>query len=385
VNWRRKLQRSEKRIKVENEPLTKRGSEGASAILCTLCQSIVGVIIILILSLTSFAEPQSKFSEKVEFCLGCHSDPTLSVELPDKEKMSLYINPAEFAASIHGDKLDCTDCHSDISDYPHSVKELKDRRAYTLAFYESCKGCHFANYTKTLESIHYSLLIKGNTRAPVCVDCHGAHNITSPNKPRVKISQTCKRCHLGVYKTYSASVHGRALIEEDNPDVPVCTDCHNAHNIEDPRTRIFLVKTPELCGRCHANEKIMRKYGLSTKVLETYLKDFHGVSATFYKNQKKDITSWKAVCTDCHGIHNIIKVNDPNSPVVKANIVHTCRKCHLDATTNFPGAWLSHYEPSPKKAPLVYYVKLFYKIFIPFIIGGLGLQILLHIWRAATK
>jgi hypothetical protein len=380
------LQRGEKkRIRAEYEMSSKRGSKDTSAILFTLWQSATGIIIALILPFVALAEPQTNFSEGVEFCLGCHSDSSLSIVLPSKEKMPLYINPEEFAASIHGDKLGCTDCHSDISDYPHPVKELKNRRSYSLAFYEGCKRCHFANYTKTLESIHYSLLSKGNPRVPVCVDCHGAHNVTRPDKPRTRVSQTCKKCHLGVYETYSASVHGRALIEEDNPDVPVCTSCHHAHNIEDPRTRTFLLKTPELCGKCHANERLMQKYGLSTKVLETYLKDFHGVSVTFYKSQREDITSWKAVCTDCHGVHNITKVSDPNSPVLKANVVHTCRKCHPDATTNFPGAWLSHYEPNPKKAPLVYYVKVFYKIFIPFTIGGLGLHILLHIWRVATN
>jgi cytochrome c3-like protein len=373
------------RVKPECETSSTMVLKGVLAILSTLWQCLIGVVIVSMLPLIVVAEPQVKFSGEVEKCLMCHSDKTLSTELPSKEKMSLYVNPNEFSSSIHGDKLSCTDCHSDISDYPHPVKELKNRRAYSLAFYEGCKRCHFANYTKTLEGIHYSLLSKGDARVPVCVDCHGAHNVTRPDKPRVRISQTCQGCHLGVYEIYSASVHGKALIKEDNPDVPVCTDCHHAHNIEDPRTRRFLVKTPELCGKCHTNEKLMRKYGLSTKVLETYLKDFHGVSVTFYKNQDENITSWKAVCTDCHGVHNITKVSDPNSPVLKANIVQTCRKCHSDATTNFPAAWLSHYEPSPSKAPLVYYVRLFYKIFIPFTIGGLGLHILLNIWRVATN
>jgi predicted CXXCH cytochrome family protein len=380
------LQGSKKRRgRAEYEMTSKRDSKDASAIFFSLWQSVIGIVITLMLPLITLAEPQVKFSEEVEFCLGCHSDSSLNVALPSKEEMSLYINPEEFAASIHGDKLSCTDCHNDISDYPHPVKELKNRRAYSLALHESCKRCHFANYTKSLEGIHYSLLSKGDTRAPVCVDCHGAHDVTKPDKPRARISQTCKRCHLRVYELYSTSVHGRALIEEDNPDVPVCTNCHYAHNIEDPRTRAFLVKTPELCGRCHTNEKLMQKYGLSTEVLGTYLKDFHGVSVTFYKNQTRDITSWKAVCTDCHGVHNITKVSDPNSPVLKANVLYTCRKCHSDATTNFPGAWLSHYEPSPNKAPLVYYVRLFYKIFITFTIGGLALNILLHLWRVATN
>ena len=48
-----------------------------------------------------------------------------------------------------------------------------------------------------------------------------------------------------------------------------------------------------------------------------------------------------------------------------------CRKCHPDATLNFPDAWMSHYIPSPTKYPIVYYVNLFYKIFIPTVIGGM--------------
>jgi len=34
---------------------------------------------------------------------------------------------------------------------------------------------------------------------------------------------------------------------------------------------------------------------------------------------------------------------------------------------------------------LVYYVKLFYQIFIPFVILGLLLQILLHVWRVVVN
>jgi hypothetical protein len=32
---------------------------------------------------------------------------------------------------------------------------------------------------------------------------------------------------------------------------------------------------------------------------------------------------------------------------------------------------MSHYVPSPTKFPLVYYVNLFYKFFIPAVIGGM--------------
>jgi hypothetical protein len=65
--------------------------------------------------------------------------------------------------------------------------------------------------------------------------------------------------------------------------------------------------------------------------------------------------------------------------------VARCRKCHADATENFPDAWLSHYQPSFKRAPLVFAVTFLYKLFIPVIVIGLILQILLHIWRYAVN
>jgi len=330
------------------------------------------------------AEDQPQFSEEVELCLSCHNDPSLEMELPGGT-ISVNVDPKIFRNSVHGEKLNCTDCHTNITDYPHPENHFKNRRELNLALYESCKRCHFDNYTKTLEGIHYHLLAKGDSRAPTCVDCHGSHEISKPDQPKSKISQTCKRCHEQVYQTYIKSVHGKALVNGGNIDVPVCVDCHQAHDIEDPRTNSFLLRTPQLCGQCHSDKILMKKYGLSTQVVETYLQDFHGVSTTFHRTEGKATNRWKAVCTDCHGVHDIAAVKDENSPVLKANLVATCRKCHPDATTDFPDAWLSHYEPSPSKAASVYYVKLFYKFFIPFTIGGLVLHILLHIWRIATN
>jgi hypothetical protein len=92
-----------------------------------------------------------------------------------------------------------------------------------------------------------------------------------------------------------------------------------------------------------------------------------------------------ALCIDCHGVHDITTTQAATSPVLRANLVKTCRKCHPAASESFPDAWLSHYEPSFKRAPMVYAVKLFYMVFIPFIIGGLVLQMLLHLWRVVVN
>ncbi len=295
------------------------------------------------------------------------------------------VEPKTFAGSVHGDKLVCPDCHNSIVSYPHPRIEISSLRAYRVGQYEVCKKCHFVNYTKTLDGIHYTVLSKGDTNAPLCTDCHGAHDVALPSNPRSKISQTCSRCHASIVGQYAASVHGKALIEENNYDVPVCTDCHSSHTIEDPRTAAFRLRSVELCSKCHSNEKLMKKYGISPNVVKSYLEDFHGRTVALVDKQRKDIWVQEAVCTDCHGVHDIQRVNSPNSPVLKANIAATCGKCHEGATPNFPAAWLSHYEPSPTRNTLVYVVRGMYQVFIPFMLIGLSIHLLLDLWRTVTN
>ncbi len=318
-------------------------------------------------------------------CLQCHAQPDLSMTLPSGERLPLYIDSQVYSASVHGDKLLCTDCHSAISGYPHPGRDISRLREYNIAQYELCKKCHFDNYTKTLDSIHYKMLSDGDLRAPLCTDCHGAHDVALPSQPRANISQTCSQCHQSIYREYFDSVHGRALLEKNNYDVPVCTDCHQSHTIEDPRTPSFRLESVHLCSSCHSNETLMNKYGISANVVKSYLNDFHGRTVALVEQEAKDIWVEEAVCTDCHGIHDIQMVDNPNSPVIKANLLNTCRKCHPDATANFPAAWLSHYEPSISRAPLIFFVRWFYRILIPFMLVGLSVHVLFDLWRRITN
>ncbi|MBI4186516.1 MAG: cytochrome c3 family protein [Chloroflexi bacterium] len=315
-------------------------------------------------------------------CLGCHVQPSLSMTLASGETLPLVVNRKAFATSIHGDKLSCTGCHSSISAYPHPESEIPSRRDYRVAQYELCQNCHFDNYTRMLDSAHYQLLAGGDARAPVCADCHGAHYVTPPSQPRTEVSRTCSACHQDVYSEYAASVHGRAISGENGGDVPVCTDCHTAHSIESPLTAAFRLQSVKLCSDCHGDKELMQKYGLSTNVVKSYLEDFHGKSVALVGKQSKEIWAEAAVCTDCHGVHDIQAVDDPDSPVLKANLASTCSKCHPGATANFPGAWLSHYEPGMDKATLVFLVRWFYRVLIPFILAGLLVHIGLGLWRA---
>ncbi|MCU0252070.1 MAG: cytochrome c3 family protein [Vicinamibacterales bacterium] len=319
----------------------------------------------------------------VETCLSCHGDKSLSVTLPSGETRPLFVDVDTFRKSVHGNKLSCTDCHQDMMSVPHEARPFKTLRDFTLAYYEQCKRCHFANYTKTLDSVHFKALERRDRMAPTCVDCHGAHDIAASHKPKASLSKTCAKCHQGVFEVYAKSVHGRFLEQTD--DVPGCTDCHKSHDVAGPRDTNWQKRTPELCSSCHANKSLMEKYGISTAVSNTYVADFHGMTASLQGSGTPRETSVVALCTDCHGVHDIAKVNEPGSRVLRANLVKTCARCHEGASDNFPAAWMSHYEPSWEKAPLVYGVQLFYDILIPFMVAGLLLQILLHFWRMVVN
>jgi hypothetical protein len=117
----------------------------------------------------------------------------------------------------------------------------------------------------------------------------------------------------------------------------------------------------------------MRRYGLNADVYDTYVADFHGTTVMLYEAVTPGEQANKPVCVDCHGVHDIRMHDDPESHVMRENLLGTCQRCHPDATTDFPASWLSHYRPDIQDTPMVYFVDLFYKILIPAVLGGMVL------------
>jgi predicted CXXCH cytochrome family protein len=265
-------------------------------------------------------------------CLECHGDPAMTADLPGGGSVPLFVDGKQFQASVHAQQgMSCTDCHAGMTP-DHATGELA---------------------------------------APT------RHALSKKN------SEVCASCHDQVVETFAKSVHGSA---PGNPDLPVCSECHDVHRTVDTAAARLALQTPRICGTCHTDEQRMKKYGISTNVVDTYLADFHGMVTTFQREGAADErTRLAATCTDCHGVHDIRKTDDPGSRVIAANLLQTCQRCHEGAPPMFPQAWLSHWEPSPKRAPAVWAVLQFYRFMIPFMMGGLLLQIGLHVWRSARK
>jgi hypothetical protein len=339
--------------------------------------------------------PVPNLSISDEYCLSCHGQPGQTFTLGNGELLDLYV-PAELHQnSVHGQTgIACAQCHADVGEYPHPEWQAVDRRDATLKLNAVCQRCHNHQYELAQDGVHVSVRASGDRAGATCSDCHTAHEIPRLNDPqthellpeaKVWIPQRCGLCHSTIYEKYKGSVHGAALTE-GNPDVPTCIDCHGVHNMEDPRTAAFRLQSPQMCGQCHADEALMEKYGISTDVFETYVADFHGTTVTIFEQQHPDAEVNQAVCYDCHGVHDIGPTDDPEVGLqMQENLLATCQACHPDATTNFTAAWMSHYIPSPENYAVVYYVELFYKIFIPVVLGGMALLVVMDASRTAIN
>lgn len=362
-----------------------------------LASLALGVLLLLAFMTLSVApvEAAPHFQDDTppdETCLACHEQAGMTAQIGG-ETIHITIDPEAFEASVHGtENVACVDCHTNITGFPHPQVIAGSRRDFSLQMYPTCQQCHVEQYAKTLDSVHQRAFAAGNKNAAICTDCHSPHTQPRLTKKdtgellqgaRLLIPQTCAKCHNAIYETYKGSVHGAALTEEGNLHVPTCIDCHGVHNIGDPTTNTFRNSTPYLCASCHTNETLMKQYGISTNVLSTYVADFHGTTVKMFEENYPDQPTNKPVCTDCHGIHDILRVDNPEAGIAfKRNLLGKCQQCHPDATAaTFTDAWMSHYEPSPQVFPLVFFVNLFYKIFIPAVLGGMLLYVLTDIYR----
>lgn len=324
-----------------------------------------------------------------DVCLSCHGQPGLTKNLVHGDTLDLFVSPEQYAASVHGSEgYACVQCHIYYEEIPHPVRNFADLRDVTLQLSaETCGRCHVREAQNVQDSVHAKTQAAGRREAAVCSDCHSPHATQQINDPvtgqitleaRLQIPKTCAQCHNAIFEIYRNSVHGGALIDQNNMDVPTCIDCHGVHNIGDPTTTTFRLASPELCASCHTNPDLMDKYGISTQVLNTYVADFHGTTVTLFEKQTPDAETNKPVCYDCHGVHNIASASDPEKGLrVRENLLARCQVCHPDATENFPNSWLSHYIPNPENTPLVYYVTLFYKFFIPGVLGGMAILVVM--------
>src|SRR3972149_11302626 len=107
--------------------------------------------------------PNPNLSIGNDTCLECHGDPGLIVKLENGEDLSLYVDPLEYAASIHGESgYACVQCHTSVGNYPHPPFTAADRRDASLKLYPACYRCHSGEYERSQDSVH--VLLSGSRK-----------------------------------------------------------------------------------------------------------------------------------------------------------------------------------------------------------------------------
>lgn len=257
----------------------------------------------------------------------------------------------------------CASCHLKHEEYPHPEKTPKPQ----------CSDCHASIVAEYNLSNHALELKKGNAGAPDCTFCHGENHdiaIAKSYEARRASLDNCGGCHDKEMSDFEQSVHGKA-VSAGIREAPLCIDCHSAHNIESPKregSSVAATAVPETCGHCHGDLKLMQRFGLNSSQVSTFQSSFHGLAL---KSGEQRV----AACASCHGYHDILPSHDPKSRIHPKNIAATCSSCHPGAGSKFFLGKIHSIEVQDEPLP-IQWVRLFYIWLIP---GTIGFMFVHHL------
>jgi cytochrome b subunit of formate dehydrogenase len=315
-----------------------------------------------------------------ERCLTCHGDEEHKMDVRDDgSPVKIFVNADQIENSVHGARQ-CTSCHATIDRVPH-------RKAPSVVV--GCVECHRETWEQYkddpdgeharlavvneridsyLRSIHAkpSELDQSHTNA-TCYDCHDGHNIGELGSVqraefRLAVPEVCGRCHEPQLKEYRTSDHGKAVLQEQDSEAAVCSDCHTTHDIVSPETDQAKRAITKNCGDCH------------TEAQRTYFDSYHGqVHRLGYTETAK--------CHDCHGGHSVKGADDPTSEIHANNRLENCRTCHQEANENFLSFWPHGDANDPWNYPGLWAFKVFMNILIFAVMAFFWVHVILWLYR----
>ncbi len=278
-------------------------------------------------------QPAGK-GEAVDHCVSCHTSEDM---LPEgHSEADVHMKPGLSCAGCHGG-----DPSSDDPDVAMSKKagfRGVPARADIPAF---CGRCHsdiefMRRYqpriptdqvTQYYTSVHGHRLKTGDTKVADCTSCHTSHAILPASDTRssvhaLNVPATCGHCHgdagymasYGIptdqYEKFKGSVHGVALLENQDTGAPACNDCHGNHGATPPG----ITSIGQVCGHCHVNN--MQYFSDSPMGRAFAAEGYHG-------------------CEECHGNHGVKKTSDSMVGTAEASV---CMNCHADGDDGYVAA-----------------------------------------------
>ncbi len=297
-------------------------------------------------------------------CLECHGMNDLTRTNEAGQTLSLFTDQAVLQASVHATNT-CVSCHRDLAtawDHPddgHKVAAV------------DCSACHESQSASYQASAHAAALRDGKDGAATCKDCHGHHDVlglNAPNSPlrRAKLVESCGQCHTEEAAELDESVHGQAAARGLR-EAPTCIDCHSEHQIETLRRAAPIKIAEQVCGKCHASERLNTRFRLPRRQVATFFESYHGLAA-------RGGSTEAANCASCHGWHRILASSDPRSTIHKDHLVETCGKCHPGIGANFIAGRIHIDDSSDAEVGLIVnrWIRRAYLVLILLVVGGLA-------------
>jgi cytochrome b subunit of formate dehydrogenase len=179
---------------------------------------------------------------------------------------------------------------------------------YKQEIVDICSKCHQKAIETYVHSRHFHELEGGNPDAPVCTSCHEKHDIRKPSDPNSKvsalnISDVCNSCHPG----HKESLHRAPGID---PSLISCASCHTGHQTDMASINQAIFKEGGIfnkCNYCHSYERHSKENLAHGEIM---LLDEKGNEAN---------------CTKCHIYHWNLPGKGADSLRVKRT---ECVNCH---------------------------------------------------------
>ena len=165
-----------------------------------------------------------------------------------------------------------------------------------------------------------------------CVSCHADLTDQHPDDNVPAKPASCIGCHESqpgheaAVREYATSIHGVSH-QLGASGAASCGDCHGSHDmlpVHHPASPVFKLNLPKTCAKCHSNAGLTDEYRMKQpEAASQYLDSIHGRALL-----KMGLIVAPS-CNDCHGVHDIKRGVDRNSPINHANVARTCGKCHV--------------------------------------------------------
>ncbi len=209
-------------------------------------------------------------------------------------------------------KNTCLDCHRELEDARLSGPTKNFAQDIHAVRGLGCVGCHGGNpndpeMTAMDPDRGFKPAPAKKDVAELCASCHANAAYMKHFNPQPYIFSMAE---------FRTSVHCK-LIEEGDPKVATCTNCHGVHGIlppKDPRSPVYPKNVAQTCSKCH-NAEYMKGRHVRTGQIDLWKKSVHGIALL----EKGELSA--PSCNDCHGNHGA-------RPPETRDISLVCANCH---------------------------------------------------------